>query len=136
MNRNTRLLALAASTAVAFAVGDTFAGESKVTVVNAGSAVSDMKVARDKETGQLRAPNAEENAALKASSASLAPHILDLVRPVTTVEVRSDGSAVGKRSLGDMDNLVLTRDATGKAILQHSRKGKIATAPAAETPKE
>ena len=136
MNRFARLLALAASTAVAFAVGGAVAGESKVTVVKAGPALSDMKVTRDKDTGQLRAATPEEVAALRASSVTIAPHILELVRPVTTVEVRADGSAVGKRSLADMDHLVLTRGADGKPVMQHSRNQKAVAAPATEAPKE
>jgi len=136
MNRVARMLALAASTAVAFAAGSAGAGESKVTVIKAGPALSDMKVARDKETGQLRAPDADELAALKAASVTVAPHILELVRPVTTVERRADGSAVGKRALSDMDHLLLIRGADGKQVMQHSRTTKALATPATEAPKE
>lgn len=91
-------------------------------------ALSDMKVSRDKETGQLRAPTPEENAALDAKARTIAPNVVVLRRPVTTVEVRPNGSAVAKRSLDDMDNLVLSRTADGKAVLRHSDKPAL-TAP-------
>jgi hypothetical protein len=136
MDRMAKMLATMACTGMVLGLADANAGESKVTVVRAGPALSDMKVTRDKETGQLRAPTADEMAALRASSVTVAPHILELVRPVTTVEVRADGSAVGKRALGDMDHLVLTRSADGKQVLQHSRKAKALATPTTEAPKE
>ena len=136
MNRTARLLALWAGTAVALSVaGGAAAGESKVTVVKAGPALNDMKVTRDKDTGKLRAPNDAELADLDAARVTVAPHFLDLVRPVTTVEVRADGSAVAKRSLADMDSLVLTTGADGRPVLRHSKKGTAPAAPAA-LPKE
>jgi hypothetical protein len=137
MNRTTRLLALWAGTAVVLsAAGVAGAEESKVTVIKAGPALNDMKVARDKETGKLRAPTDAELADLQASRVTIAPHILDLVRPVTVLEVRADGSAVAKRSLADMDNLVITTGAGGKPVLQHSRSGKAPAAPTINPPKE
>jgi len=137
MNRITRMLAVLAGTAVALsAAGLAGAEESKVTVVKAAPALNDMKVTRDKETGKLRAPTDAELADLQASRVTLAPHILDLVRPVTVLEVRADGSAVAKRSLADMDNLVITTGAGGKPVLQHSRGGKLPAAPVTNLPKE
>jgi hypothetical protein len=136
MNRTTRLLALWAGTAVVLsAAGGAAAEESKVTVIKAGTTLNDMKVTRDKETGKLRAPTDAEIADLRANKVTIAPHFLDLVRPVTTVEVRADGSAVAKRSLADMDNLVITTGAGGKPVLQHSRSGKAPAAPVTN-PKE
>ena len=137
MNRTTRLLALWAGTAVALTVaGGAAAEESKVTVIKAGPALNDMKVTRDKETGKLRAPTDAELADLQASRVTIAPHILDLVRPVTVLEVRADGSAVAKRSLADMDHLVITTGAGGKPVLQHSRGAKLPAAPVTNLPKE
>jgi hypothetical protein len=125
MKFETRTFTSAACAVAAFAAG----------VALAGDVLGDMKVSRDKETGRLRAPTAEENAALKESARSLAPSVVVVRRPFTTIEVRPDGSAVGKRSLDDMENLVLTRTADGKAVLGHADK----PAPAAPTrtlPKE
>ena len=102
----------------------------------AGSALADdMKVGRDKDSGNLRPATPEEIAAMKGQGG--APSVLVQSRPTTTVVVRSDGSAVARRSLDDLDNLVLTRDANGKAVLRHTRKGMPAVqAPAADLPKE
>ena len=94
------------------------------------SALSDMKVSRDKETGQLRAPTAEEDASLASKARMLVPNVVVLRRPVTTVEIRSDGSAVAKRSLDDLDNLVITRGADGRAVIGHAGPTKT---PAAST---
>lgn len=95
------------------------------------SALSDMKVSRDKETGQLRAPSADEEAALASKSRMLAPNVVVLRRPVTTMEFRSDGSAVMKRTLDDMDNLVLTRQADGRSVIRHGGPTPNSTAAAA-----
>ena len=103
MNSRVKLMVLSAcAAALVPAVGT--ADPAKPSV-----ALSDMKLARDKETGQMRAPTTEEEAALAAKARMLAPSVLLLRRPVTTVEYRADGSAVAKLSLDDMDNLVMTR---------------------------
>ena len=94
-----------------------------------------MRVARDRETGDLRTPTAEENAALSTKASSIAPNMVVLRRPVTTVEVRANGSAVAKRSLDDMDNLVVTLAADGKAVMSHSAK-PAPMAPAHNLPQE
>jgi hypothetical protein len=112
-----------------FAAGSALADGTQAAPTTSAGALSDMKVARDKETGALRSPNAEENAALGARSFLLSPNVVVQRRPFTTVEVRADGSAVAKRSLDDMDNLVLTRTPDGRNVLRHSEK----PAPAAPT---
>lgn len=86
------------------------------------SALSDVKVARDKETGALRAPTAAESAELDAKAKTLAPTVVEIRRPVSTVENRADGSMVGKRSLADMDNLVLEATADGTTVMRHSNE--------------
>ena len=119
-----------------------FAEDAAPVPEDTGPAVSDMKVARDKDTGKLRAPTAQESAELDAKSRSLAPSVVVLNRPVSTVEYRSDGSAVGKRTLDDMDDLTLTRTPDGKNVLSHSEDSAATTdegaptAPAQELPKE
>jgi hypothetical protein len=130
------MLAVTACTAVALVAGAAVAEEVKP-VSKSGTALDDMKVARDKETGKLRAATPEEVASLKASGGGFATNIVVVTRPVTTVLVRPDGSAVARRSLDDMDNIVLSRDANGKAVLRHARKATApAPAPATDLPKE
>ena len=116
------LALMTATTALAADADKATSSANDAVSAKSAGALSDMKVSRDKETGQLRAPTPEESAALKAKAASIAPNVVVLRRPVTTVEVRPDGSMVGKRSLDDMDNLVLSRTADGKAVLRHSDK--------------
>lgn len=129
MNLLVKQLALSACVAAAFNPGLAIADDAKSVSTKPVDALSDMKVSRDKETGQLRAPTTEEAAELGAKGRSIAPNIVVLRRPVTTVEVRANGSAVAKRSLDDMDNLVLTRTADGRAVLRHADK----SAPTAPT---
>lgn len=130
MNPRLKQLILSAFAATALVPAVGFVGEAAPVAAKPTGAVSDMKVARDKETGQLRAPTAEESAELAAKAQTIAPNVVVLRRPVTTVQVRADGSAVGKRSLDDMDNLVLTRGADGRAVMRHAGPSSVA-APAA-----
>ena len=116
------LALMTATHAIAADTGNASPSDNKVVPATSTDALSDMKVSRDKETGHLRATTPEENAALRAKASSIAPNVIVLRRPVTTVEVRPNGSAVAKRSLEDMDNLVLSRTADGKAVLRHSDK--------------
>jgi len=129
MNLKAKMLVSSACALVAFAAGVVRADDVKPVPTKAANALSDMKVARDKETGELRTPTPEESAALDAKGHTFAPNVVVVRRPITTVEVRADGSAVAKRSIDDLDNLVLTRTADGKAVLRHSDK----PAPAAPT---
>lgn len=127
MSAGGKLIALCALAAVL--------APSMVRADNAKSspALSDMKVSRDKETGQLRAPTAEEDAMLASKARMLAPSVVVLRRPVTTVEIRSDGSAVAKRSLDDMDNLVISRSTDGRAVISHAGPTKAPAASAVPT---
>ena len=121
MKPTARTLAVSACTAFALAAGIALA--------------DDMKVGRDKDSGNLRPATPDEIAAMKDKG--FAPAVVVQSRPTTTVLVRSDGSAVARRSADDLDNLVFTRDASGKAVLRHVRKGTPAVqAPAADLPKE
>jgi hypothetical protein len=121
MNRIERLLAVMACTGVAFAVGGAVAAESTVTVVKATGGLDSMKVVRDKDTGKLRAATSEEIVEMNNSGQALAPSLLSLSRPVTTMVTRADGSATIRRSLDDLDSLVATRTADGKLIVQHGK---------------
>jgi hypothetical protein len=122
MNLQMKRLTLSACVAVAVVPGVCVADDAKVTVVRAPAALSDMKVARDKETGQLRALTDSERAELNASGRSIAPNVVVLQRPTTTVEFRSNGSVVAKRSLDDIDNLVMSRTADGKVVMRHGNE--------------
>jgi len=121
MKSTARTLAVSACTAFALAAGIALA--------------DDMKVGRDKDSGNLRPATPDEIAAMQGKG--FAPSAVVQARPTTSVLVRSDGSAVARRSADDLDNLVYTRDANGKAVLRHTRKGTPAVqAPAADLPKE
>ena len=133
MNRLERMLAVMACTGVAFAVGGAAAGESKVTVVNAGVGLDAMKVVRDKDTGKLRAATSDEIVEMSANASKLPPSVLTLSRPTTTVITRADGSVTVRRSLEDMDALVAVRTADGKIVLRH---GGTHAVPAQSLPKE
>ena len=118
MHRIARMLAVMASAGVAFAVGSAGAGEVKVTVVKAGGADA-LKVVRDKETGKLRAANAEEIAEMNRQPGNYLPNAAVLSRPVTTLVTRADGSMTIKRSVEDWDSLVVSRGANGKLVARH-----------------
>lgn len=122
MKISGRTLAVSVCAAAAFVAGAALADEAIPPAAKSGSTMSDMKVWRDPQTGKLRAPTPEESAALDAIPRSTTPNMVVLRRPFTTFEFRSNGSAVGKRSLDDMDNLVLTRTPDGKAVMSHSDK--------------
>jgi hypothetical protein len=101
------------------------------------STVLNVKVARDKETGQLRAMTAQEEADLKANAKPVAPTIIEIRRPVTTTEYRADGSMTGKLSMADMENLELVRTPDGRSVMQHTDAASTTPAPAAaELPTE
>ena len=133
MNRTARMLAVMAGTGVALAVGSAVAGEVKVTVVKAGSGLDAMKVVRDKETGKLRAATAEEITEMNSQPTSYLPNAAVLSRPVTTLVTRADGSMTIKRSIEDLDSLVVSREANGKLVARH---GERHAAPAQPLPKE
>lgn len=132
MDRMSKLLALAACTGMAFAAGTAQAADSKVTVVKAGGGTDAVKVVRDKDTGKIRAATPEEMDAM--GNSSLAPNVVVLSRPVTTMVQRPDGSATIRRSLDELDSVVMERGADGKLSMRHGGKH---VAPAPQTaPKE
>jgi hypothetical protein len=137
MNHIAKMFVSSACAAAAFAAGVALAQDARTAPANAANALDDMKVARDKETGQLRSLTQEEETALKvrAKASSFAPNVVVVRRPSTTVEIRADGSVVGKRSLEDMDNIVATRTADGKTVLRHSDKPESAS-PTQNLPRE
>lgn len=133
MDRVSRMLALAACAGLAFASAAAQAAESTVTVVKAGGGMDAVKVVRDKDTGRIRAATPDEIASMGPST--LAPSVVVMSRPGTTMVSRPDGSATFRRSVEDLDSVVLERGADGKATMRHADKH----APAASTqnlPKE
>ena len=134
MNRMSRVLAVMACTGAALSLASANAEESKVTVIKAGDATSQMKVVRDKETGRIRAATSEEIAAMGESSArSYAPSVVVLSHPQTTMVSRPDGSATIRRSVDDLDSVMVSRSADGKLVVHH---GKTAPATVTAKPKE
>ena len=124
MNRKTGVLALAAGIAVAWAMGSAAAGESKVTVVKAGGALNALKVTRDKDTGKLRPATPDEVAQMgRASSPGYAPAIVVQSHPVTTLVTHPDGSMTVRRSLDDLDKVMVSRGADGKLTMGHGPQG-------------
>ena len=111
--KTMRPWALAAIAALALVTSGARAENPSERSAKSADTLSDKKVVRDKETGRFRAPTAEEAAELKASARSLAPNVLTVRRPVASVEVRANGSAVGKRTLDQMDHVVLQRTPDG-----------------------
>lgn len=116
MNVPTRLLALAAGLALATSVAH--AQETKTSSAKSTDTLSDRKVVRDPVTGLLRLPTPEEDAELRTSAPPLPPNVLQLRRPTASVERRADGSAVGKRTLGQMQHLVAD-SANGTTTIRH-----------------
>lgn len=133
MERIKGLLAVMACTGVALAVGTASATEVKI--IKAGASMDAVKVIRDKQTGKLRAPTAEEMVELNnAPAATLAPNIVVLSRPTSSTVTRPDGSATLRRSVEDLDSLVATRGADGKLVVRH--KGDHAAPATHSAPKE
>ena len=111
-------LACAAGMGVTLAAG--VAAADTVTVVKAGPAIDSVKVVKDKDTGKLRAATPEEADAMASEPAQrLAPNVVVMSRPATTMVTRADGSATIRRSLDDLDSVVAQRGADGKLKIDH-----------------
>jgi len=138
MHCYTSQIALGALVALAAAGTPCLADETPASQPAAStSTVLNIKVARDKETGQLRAMTAQEQAELKASSKRIAPTAAEIQRPVTTTVYHADGRMTGKLSMADMESLMLVQTPDGKTVLTHGAASATATpAPAAELPTE
>jgi hypothetical protein len=122
MDRISKMLALAASMGLAFAVEVAHADEPIVTVIKAGPATDAMRVVRDQETGRIRMATPEEIAAMasvagSASASRFAPTVLG--RSTTTMVSRPGGGATIRRSVDDLDAVVIERGADGKMSMRH-----------------
>jgi len=119
MIRKTSLLALAACTGVALAAGANAADEVKV-IKAPEAAVSSVKVVKDKQTGKLRAATPEEADEMASQPAArLAPNVVVVSRPATTMVTRPDGSATIRRSVDELDAVVAEKRADGKLAVRH-----------------
>lgn len=137
MHRYTSHIALGALVALA-ASTSCLADETPVAQpASSTSTVLNVKVARDKETGQLRAMTAQEEAELKRSAKASAPNAAEIQRPVTTTVFHADGRMTGKLSMENMESLMLVHTPDGKTVLTHDEAAATATpASAAELPTE
>lgn len=133
MHPQSSRLAMGALIAV-FAAGTPCLADDAASATAHASTVLNVKVTRDKETGQLRAMTAQEEAELKQSAKKVAPSVIETQRPVTTTVYHADGRMTGKLSMADMEDLVLVRTSDGKTVLTHTPD--TTPAPAAELPTE
>lgn len=136
MDRSSRMLALAAGMGLAFAVGIAHADEPRVTVIKAGPATDAMRVVRDQDTGKIRMATPEEIAAMAFDAPSTsrpAPSVLG--RSATTMVTRSNGSATVRRSVDDLDAVVIERSADGKMSMRHAG-GHVPSSSTPNLPKE
>jgi hypothetical protein len=136
MHRYTTQIALGALVAL-FAAGTPCLADETPAAQPAASTptVLNVKVARDKETGQLRAMTAQEEAELRQSAKFTERNALEVARPVTTTVYHADGRMTGKLSAADSENLMLLQTPDGKAVLTHD-DATATPAPAAELPTE
>jgi hypothetical protein len=93
-----------------------------------------MRVMRDKQTGQLRAPNNEElQQLLEAEKATRKARGAANTLPQQTT-VRTHASGMKSATLGEehLVQVVATRDETGKVVVQHANPAHEHVQPAAE----
>jgi hypothetical protein len=105
---------------MALALGANAADEVKVIKVE-GSALSSLKVVKDKDTGKLRAATPEEaDEMAQRPTSRLAPNVVVISRPATTMVSRADGGVTFRRSLDDMDSLIAEKRTDGKLTVRHN----------------
>lgn len=138
MHRYTPQIALGALVALAAAGTPCLADDAPATPVAAStSTVLNVKVARDKETGKLRAMTAQEEAELKQAATSTQRNALEVARPVTTTVYHADGRMTGRLSPEDSESLLLVRKADGTLVMTHDAAAADAVpAPKAEAATE
>jgi hypothetical protein len=137
MHRRTSKIALGAFVALATAGTPCLADESPAAQPAAStSTVLNVKVARDKETGQLRAMNAKEEAELRQSAKALERNALEVARPATTTVYHADGRMTGRLSPEVSESLHIVRATDGAMVIKHDHAAAAAPAPKAEAPTE
>jgi hypothetical protein len=137
MYRHTSRIALGAFVALAAAGTTCLADEAPAAPAAAStSTVLNVKVARDKETGQLRAMTAQEEAELRQSAKAIERNALEIARPTTTTVYHADGRMTGKLSPEVMESLHMVRTQDGTMVITHDEAAAAAPAPKAEAPTE
>lgn len=137
MHRHTSKIALSAFVALAAAGTTCLADETPATQPAAStSTVLNVKVARDKETGQLRAMTAQEEAELKQNAKAIERNALEVARPTTTTVYHADGRMTGKLSPEALESLQLERTPDGALVMTHDEASAAAPAAKTEAPKE
>jgi hypothetical protein len=100
-----------------------------------------MRVVRDAQTGELRAPNSDELRAMqaqeKAEKAARKARGEESAMPEETV-VRVHANGMKSALLGEdqLVQVVATRDADGKLVVSHANPADEHVAPATELPTE
>lgn len=144
MDRISKMLALAASIGIACAVEVAHADDSRVTVVKAGGGTDKVIVVRDQDTGRIRPATPEEIEAMgsgaragagASASSRFAPNPVVLSRSETTMVSRPGGGATIRRSMDDLDKVVLERSADGKMSMRHGG-GQVPQSSTQNLPKE
>lgn len=132
MYRQTSKIAMGAFIALAAAGTPCLADEMPASQpVASTSTVLNVKVARDKETGQLRAMTAKEEAEMRQNAKPIERNALEIARPTTTTVYHADGRMTGKLSPEVLESLQLVRTPDGTLVMTHDEAS--ATAPAAKT---
>lgn len=107
----------------------------------AGAWADGMRVVRDAQTGELRAPNSDELRAMqaqeKAEKAARKARGEESAMPEETV-VRVHANGMKSATLGEehLVQVVATRDETDKVVVQHSNPAHEHVQPAAALPTE
>jgi hypothetical protein len=137
MHRHTSKIAMGALVALAAAGTPCLADETPAAQPAAStSTVLNVKVARDKETGQLRAMTAQEEAELRQSAKAIERNALEIARPTTTTVYHADGRMTGRLSPEVMESLLMVRAQDGTMVITHDEAAAAAPAPTAEAPTE
>jgi len=137
MHRHTSKIALGAFVALATAGTPCLADETPAAQPAAStSTVLNVKVARDKETGQLRAMTAQEEAKLRQSAKAIERNALEVARPTTTTVYHADGRMTGKLSPEVSESLHLVRAQDGTMVITHDETAVAAPTPQAEAATE
>lgn len=137
MYRHTSKIAMGAFVALAAAGTTCLADETPAAPAAAStSTVLNVKVARDKETGQLRAMTAQEEAELKQNAKAIERNVLEIARPTTTTVYHADGRMTGKLSPEVTESLHIFRAQDGTMVITHDEASVATPASKAEAPTE
>lgn len=137
MYRQTSKIALGAFIALAAAGTPCLADETPAAQPAAStSTVLNVKVARDKETGQLRAMTAQEEAEMRQNAKAIERNAAEVARPTTTTVYHADGRMTGRLSPEVLESLQLVRAPDGTLVMTHDEASVAAPAAKTEAPTE